>query len=248
MKRGCGAIPDVRDRIYPHASDVVGTTLAPPRASDGCRAFCPVRPVDQGSDESCVGEALAQALFARMGVDGLAQVMPSSRAIWYFARKRAGFENANSGCRPFDAIEAIAENGYPDEALWPRTKHYSRRPDQLAMRGAFDRERLVVGRIQTEGADREDELRSYLHPGVPVTLALTVDEAYQESSSGVWTPGGRPRGRHYVLAHSYDAEGVYTLGSYGPDWAKDGHIQVPWSVMRNPSMAGDLWAIRFSGR
>lgn len=244
MIRGTGHIADP-DSDYRPAYEIVGTSASAPPVSDGVRAFCP-EPLDQGGYEGCCGTATSQALFIRMGVEGLRARMPSWKAIWYFARHMMGNASQNVGCRPIDAFAAIEQVGYPDALEWPDAMPFDRRPDSMAMRFAQDREILETGRVLTEETEREEEIKRALHGQFPVCAAFAVDDHYMRND-GVWTPGGNPRGWHYIVGCGYDRDGMLTLGSYGPGHGKDGYTLVPWSVIRKQALCRDIWTMRFSG-
>lgn len=244
--RGTGHIADPHD-VYRPVSDLVGTSVAAPPVSDGCLEYCHPVPVDQGDEEDCVAEAIPQATYALLGIEGKVQVKPSSRTIWFFARKRMGNEEKNVGCRPIDAFIAMDSLGWPTEDEWPRSRPFNEQPDEEALRFAQDHESIETGRILTVGTEREDELKTTLNSPLPVCAAFAVDDAYMGNSDGFWIPGGTPRGWHYLFLTHYDRDGVWTQGSYGIHHGQSGFVRIPWYVIRDPSKCKDLWAIRFSG-
>jgi hypothetical protein len=114
------------------------------------------------------------------------------------------------------------------------------------MRRAFDQRSILAGRISSYGNDRLNEVRAAVHVQFPVCLAQEVDEAYMLNTNGIWVPGGEKNGWHYTFATHYDREGLWTLGSYGTSWGKNGFIRVPWVIVADELSCVDLWAIRFA--
>lgn len=245
MIRGTGALLDPPSDGYPRVTELVSARHHLPEEHEGVRPWCP--PVaDQGADNSCVAYAVAAGLYARMGVEGHTQVMPSRKALWYWARHMRGNGRHNVGVAPVDMFLAISEIGYPPESEWPLDQPRDRRPDQRAMRLAADQHDAECGRVTGSGDERRAEVQLALACLYPVALTIRSDDAYATQRSGVWEPGGGYLGFHEVLAVSYTTRGVLTIGSYGTSHGRAGYTLIPWDVMLDEDLVRDLWAIRLA--
>lgn len=247
VRRGTGHLPDQPGGAWRRASELFGAAPRPPAppTSQGVLAWAPP-PVDQGQDESCVGEATAAAIATLVHRLTGTLTPISSRYIWYLARAADHNTGLNIGSRPFAAYAALAQRGYCTESEWPRAMPYGRAPDADALRGSADQVDVQAYRIADAGDARCEAIRQALAVEQrPITVALQVDASYM-AGPALWRPGGAAYGGHYVTCTHYNETGVYTLGSYGRAFGQAGYVQVPWPVIGNPLKASDLYVVSYA--
>jgi hypothetical protein len=219
---------DARTEQY-QACELIGQDLASPVMPLADHLW-PI--LDQGLSESCVGMAIAQAVYVRQGAMGIRQdrrVMPAPTDIYYRARaSRNGWQNViDIGSNPVAGWECLRDPmGIVDIQTMPfNAMDVDDPPDPAAYRRAIERRWLEYHWILDDGQDRLVTLDALLRTGHPVTCALTVDRALTR-----WTPGQGPwryrgpgLGGHYVCLTSVDIDGNYWgPGSWGRNYGAGG--------------------------
>jgi hypothetical protein len=188
--------------------------------------------LDQGLSESCVGMAIAQAVYVRQGAMGVLQskrIMPAPTDIYYRARaSRNGWKNViDIGSNPVAGWECLRDplGIVRFEDLPFNAFSVDDPPDPAAYRRAVDRRWLAYHWILDDGQDRLVTLDALLRSGHPVTCALTVDRGLVNwtPSMGPWRYRGPALGGHYVVVTSVDQQGDYWgPGSWGSDYGLAG--------------------------
>lgn len=224
---------DPRIRRYP-AAPLIGASSAPAAPLIDC-VWTPW--LDQASTESCVGHAIAQAVYVRQGAMGIPRerrIMPSPRDIYYRARaSRHGYKNiADIGSNPVAGWEVLRPpesrrpglGVVPWDAL-PWDPAHVDDPYVSATRHAMDHSWLEYRWILGEDSARGEELDALLRSGHPVTAAIAANEGMTrwDPETGPWYLRGDREGGHYICLLHVDEDGNYwAAGSYGTDYGVGG--------------------------
>ena len=155
---------------------------------------------DQGQTSSCVGWALAQAIYLRCLVMGVTIDFPSPECIYVIARamerqlQNQTPEEAplqDQGSEPALAWLGLSQWGAASMKAWPFSADtIDNEPtwDELEMASAFK----VTGyyKLSSTGAQRKIDVMQAISSGYPVTIGVSVDQAFEAYSGG--TSGGIP--------------------------------------------------------
>ena len=249
MHLGTGHLRDTYDFRDLRADQLIGTRITPsPPNHEGVLRFVG-KIADQGATNSCVGQAISQATFSRMGAIALEQKRPSPFFIYWLARVEDGLQSADRGSRPRSAFRGLSRSGYCAESTWPGDEIITPMvaPPWDAMQCAIDQRTVGYYRIVSGGDMRCNEIRAALSQSFPVCIALMVDQSYQDTT-GEWSGPvpGKPSSGHYVCATHYDEGGLYHVGSYGTSWGKKGFCRVAWSAIGRPDITSDIWVVNYA--
>ena len=192
---------------------------------------------DQRFTESCVGHAIAQAIYIRQGAMGIApnkRVMPSPHDIYYRARaSRYGWRDiADIGSNPVAGWEVLRAAGTPDglgivpyDVLPFDPWHIDTPPQPHCYQRSVDYDWLHYHWVLSDDDERCREVDELLREGRPVTAALTCgqDITTWSPDDGPWRYRGPRRGSHYVVLVHVDDEGNYwAVGSWGAGYGAGG--------------------------
>lgn len=230
--RRLGYLPDHHDpRDFPF-----GISVSPSYST--LRASV-VSVLDQGDTESCVANAIVQAVSVQQRAKGIIYPQLSRLSIYWHARAEQGLPTAavDSGCHIRDAVKALQQLGAPDELTWPFDPRWvNKRPSWLAEREGFDR-RGVRGYMRISGIDG---IRSAIASGRPVVGGWQVDQAFQDiNGPALVTSFGAPIGGHCMCIIGYDSDTFEIVNSWGSVW-RGGFVRFSNDLA---AQANDLWAI-----
>lgn len=209
--------------------------------------------------EACVGFALAQAVHARLGVQGLPQVLPSPCFLWWNSRRSHGEHRLNTGTYMRSALDMARKVGIPPEGYWPTlsvtaqgSKLFSTRPDEAAYQNGYDaRFELRYHRLTKLGQAACDEVRGCLAHNMPVLVGAQVTHAFTELTQHgpqrppeVWT---EVAGGHALCILGYDEQSVHGPNSWGEEWGNEGWFRLDWEYIASTWVV-DRWALEFVPR
>ena len=235
MSRTKGCITGVRDPrslAYP-ASKLVGASPAPSSVDLSKYAFTGL---DQGHCNSCVGFAVAQALFMRMRILGIpGAVLPSARAIYYQARaRRNGWQNVTDvGSVPLDAWASVRELGAPK---WSDFFYDQERINAAPPPGVFRHPAVGNPSYYWIFKGQKQTMQQVLAERRPFTFSLPVDAPFEDATGSDWPDepweySGNLLGYHYVTAVGYASNGISMVNSWGLDWGVGGFWLVGWDTI-----------------
>jgi hypothetical protein len=149
---------------------------------------------DQGQTSSCVGWALAQAIFLRCLVMGVRIAFPSPECIYVVARAMerqlqnltpAQAPLADEGSEPALAWLGLAQWGAASSDAWPfDAATINNEPDLelLEIASAFK----VTGyyKLSSTGAQRSIDVQQAISSGYPVSIGVDVDQAFESYNGG----------------------------------------------------------------
>jgi C1A family cysteine protease len=189
---------------------------------------------DQLSTSSCVGCAFSTAVYLRAAVAGNPIARPSRKAIYDVARmiEAPHAPLADEGSVPSLAIQGMRDYGMVAEDRWPLTDDaVNVMPPLDVFQHAVDATLGEHYRI-TAGAGASMLIKMALSRGYVPALAIPVEQAFEDYSSGVynWT-GGPALGSHMVACVGFDSKGLLICNSWGPSWGMNGLVRVAESFV-----------------
>lgn len=186
-------------------------------------------PRNQLHTSSCVGWALAMAIFLRLRVMGFDPVFPSAAGLYKNARALARLSPTtpltDDGCQPGKAIRGARTLGIPDENEVPFDPDTINADLDLAQL-ELAREFLLTGYYAIPGSDRNasEEVCWALAQGFPVIGGTQADNTFDvyEGQTVLSAPDPRVMNEgHMILILGYktvNGKRLYRgLNSWGPD-------------------------------
>lgn len=226
IERGLGMLPNERDdrdylyRVNNNALDRVSGDISLEQYSTV---------VDQGSTSSCVGNAVAGAVWIKENQSGKGYLYPSRNWLYWNARYRhQGVNVTDDGTFIRECCKALCKVGVPDEKLWPFKKsRINNRPEFGLFMKADPRKGGAYYAITQSGDARITAIRSALAEGHPVVFGTRLVESFMSAkgSSIIEKPkdGEDSVGRHAMVIIGHKEEGLFrVLNSWGKYWRDEG--------------------------
>lgn len=259
---GTGWTPDPPDRN--HSDPVLGTaalgaSLGAVPHSASATHMLPTTVLEQGGDNSCVAQAVVQALWAGQIRAGLEpDELASRKLLWWLCRRELGVEKFNEGCYIRGAFELAQRGGFARERHFPHSKRYDERPRPLLATLSFDQrddgDRVEYRRlIEPHGAERIAAFKAAIASGCVIVAGVDVPERFKRHrGSETFTPeAGEPMGGgHAMVIHGYGPSGFRIRNSWGPGWGDNGDAWIaeswagtwrdPWVVLRAPAFSDEV--------
>ncbi|MCX6560922.1 MAG: C1 family peptidase [Candidatus Aminicenantes bacterium] len=196
-------------------------------------------PGQQGSQNSCVGWAMAYALKSYQ--EKVEEKQPYGRDAALDARRvfsPAFIYNQCNGGRNVpilyaDAFAILSEQG---AATWADMPYNI--ADAASQPGAEIKQRAARYKIdfwRQVNAQDVKEVKAHLHAGFPVLIGANVDQAFIKHPAGTtWQSIGTVVGGHAMVVVGYDdARRAFRLmNSWGRDWADGGFCWVDYDLFR----------------
>lgn len=242
--------PDPRDKIL----DATVLTEMAKRGSYGAgeHVIAEHTPIsDQGSLNSCVANAVCDALEVLLGVENPSNVVQLSRLMTYWnARSYTQSTNLDDGAYIRDAIDSLRTLGVCPEDAWPYVaSNVFAQPPIRAYQLSIDNKIEAYYRIPGDGKGRCDTIEHAVRADHPVVFAAPVTDEFTRffrNEEKVW-----PRVRTWVGYHAMIVVGVrYANGerqfkirnSWGTSWGDNGHTWFSEDYMGSPEV-NDLWVL-----
>lgn len=205
------------------------------------RVSLALRGVNQGETNTCVAQALRNAIYTTTRILGLPPLLISALAAYRLACSR-GFGPAptDDGCFPCDMAQVLREVGVVLDAEWPfDASKVLQMPPFEALVEAPDRTWFWLERITDTGADRAQALRSVVAQDVMIVKGMAVDDRiFGWTESRPYTRIGPILGYHAELVPGYTREGPISISSWGmPDRVDS------WRQIESDDVT-ELWAVR----
>lgn len=229
--RGTGHLADVYDPRDWTTRGMLGAPVSVPAESSMVKHVRGIH--DQGSSNSCVGQALAMAIDVRTRKLGLVRAEPSALAIYTMARalSRAQADEPllDFGTYPRNAMKALKEHGATREELWPFDfNNINAELPWDVMDDASAGRVAAWYRVSTIGRDRITDMMNAISKGFPVVFGTAVDKRFAEfTGREVFQEiGSKTNGAHMLCAVGYrtNAAGVQfeIVNSWGTSWGFGG--------------------------
>lgn len=197
--------------------------------------------LDQGNASACGGFDAEQCIYIYQQARHVVSPIGAPRFSYWNARRydvASDADVSDSGIDPDSMIRALADFGSCIEQDCPYTDDPSginERPGAMA----YQNGQKIVCQMQPifeTGQPLVDAVKHALSvERSPVFLAIQVTPAYDNATdtNGVADdPFGEPRGGHAICCYGWDNEGLWTAGSWGRSFGRDG------SVILTPRFAG----------
>jgi len=199
-----------------------------PRAASNRRLIVDV--LDQGQLESCVANAIMQAIRATHVRDGVTAPRLGSRLYGYWcSRAFHGSTRVDSGTYLRTFFQALNKFGFCPEERWPYDAgRFADMPPNAAFRSAFDQHSPTsYKRITSGGVDRIADLKRAIAAGYLVTFGTLVTEAFVQGDLGTEPLAPPPQqdhiaGGHALCAVGYDGDVFEVVNSWGTGWGDNG--------------------------
>jgi hypothetical protein len=217
-----------------------------PRRVD-LRAHCaPVE--DQGNTNSCVANAIVGALELHQRKAGTAPMDLSRLFLYYNARSLGKQELEDKGTFIHHGMAAVMAFGVCEERMWPFEKAMvTTAPTEACFKNATSYEAIQFARTP-----RGEPAMAALAQGLPVAFGIVLPgECYDVGKQTGTIPNPetiqvqQAASGHAMLIVGYDMdEKVYFVrNSWGPDWAKNGYVNIPFEVMDRHAHPDQFWTI-----
>lgn len=239
-------LPDPRDTFLAMPSPAVAAQF--PSSVDLRGQFPAV--YDQGQLGSCTANALAGAIEYQLGREKLDSVFTPSRLfIYYYERAERGTIPFDSGASIREGIQAVSNQGYPPESVWPYDPaQFAVTPDAQAQAAATGHKVFQSFCLQ----QNLDHIRSSLADQEPVVFGMTVFESFESpavEASGIVplpSPAEASVGGHAMVIVGYDdsAGSFWVRNSWGESWGIGGYCRIPYGYLTNAQLAADFWTLR----
>jgi hypothetical protein len=197
-------------------------------------------PGQQGSQNSCVGWAIAYAVksYQEKLDEGWSYYLPDGRlsAARVFSPSFI-YNQCNHGQNVpilyMDAFNVLSEEG---AALWNdmpyKADDFTSKPSAEVVAKAG---RYKIDFWRQVNIQDIKEVKSHLHAGYPVLIGANVDAAFVKQPAGrIWDSIGTPIGGHAMVVVGYDdARRAFRLmNSWGNQWADGGYCWVEYEHFR----------------
>jgi len=210
---------DSRDKPF----GMVGMAAAlPPEAS--LRPFV-VKVLDQLDTESCVANAVAQAVRTALNYRGESDPLTSRLFLYFNARAWTGDQTVDMGTYIRTCIKGLARFGAPAEEDWPfYAEHVNNQPPWNAYRLGYDFRGLRGYYRIFDDEDVLNQIRGAIASGRPVVAGWRVDESILDPSGGIIdVQTGDIVGGHAMAIVGYDVNGNFEIvNSWGSSWRDNG--------------------------
>lgn len=207
--------------------------------------------LDQGTLGSCVGNSVAYQLrYLMRKMTGKYRTF--SRLFIYYNGRLVGRYplDRDTGLTMRGGFQAVGAYGAPDENLWPYVtgKFATRAPDSVYS-AAADKKSLQYLAVSQD----VNEMKKCLKDGFPISFGLTLFESFM--SAGVAANGKVPMpnqgterrtGGHAMTIVGYnDATKCFIVANqWGAGWGDKGYCYVPYALLLDKKLCGDLWTAR----
>lgn len=236
-------LPDHRDHLF----------LMPPGAGQNLPDQVDLRPgfpapYDQGELGSCTANALAGINQFLRRKQNEPDFTPSRLFIYWFERSMEGTVDSDSGAQIRDGIQVLANQGAPDEALWPYDiTQFATKPSDAAMAAALNNQALQYKRINPDIVS----MMTCLAGGLPFACGISVYESFESdtvASTGLVPMPGTTEGcmgGHAIVAVGYDrTKKLFLMRNSWGDWGfEHGYFWLPFAYLSSPDLADDRWVI-----
>ncbi len=210
--------------------------------------------LDQGTLGSCVSHSVAYQLrYLLRKMTGTFRNF-SRLFIYYNGRVVSKYPlDRDTGLAMRDGFRSVAGYGAADEGLWPyaTTKFTVRAPDSVYAAGA-DKKSIMYYAVSQDLS----EMKKCLKDGFPISFGLTLFESFmsaQVAATGkvpVPNQASEKRvGGHAMCICGYldSIQCFIVANQWNRGWGDKGYGYLPYSLLLDRKLCGDLWTARAFG-
>ena len=188
--------------------------------------------LDQLNTSSCVAHMIAHSIDIRTRKAGYEYDPVSRMYIYYHARRRHSKILVDDGTYMRLAMQAMREQGIPDEEYWPfKRLKINRRPLWKADAMSHQRRNGKYYHIFDVGDSRSTAIKAAITDGYPVGFGTQIGESFRSGGLNVVDIPNSEKilGGHAVLCVGYRADPNFgtlfkILNSWGPDYKEGGYV------------------------
>lgn len=233
--------PDFRDHQF---------AAAPPASLPATVDISHIAPpvYDQLQLGDCVGNGMAEIIYADQKIEKVATPMLASRLMLYYnARVMENDVSTDAGCAIRDAMISLNKQGVCSESRWPyNIAKFTNKPSAedytLALQHTSIAYKSITGLAQ---------MKSCLASGYPFIFGVQVFESFESdevSRTGIIPlPSANEQnlGGHCLTAWGYsDATQTFKiLNHWGTSWGQKGWCTMPYSYLTNSGLSSDFWQL-----
>lgn len=211
---------------------------------------------DQGSLGACTAFATNDMVrFVRFKTK--LTFWPTSQLFTYYAtRKLRGSVEEDSGATAREALKATVDYGVPKDHLWPyNILKFKEEPPKEVWDNASNHQSLSYFRLE----QTLDDLIGCLSDGYPFTFGMKIYQSFIDfQKADIFdlvipkpdTTKEKYLGGHCMLAVGYykrnDGYVIIVRNSWGKNFANQGYLHIPLSMMLDPFTCFDFWTLRTS--
>ena len=202
---------------------------------------------DQQLTNSCTANAIVGALEYHQIRRGEPVTDLSRMFVYYNARQLANAEGKDVGSMIHHVMAAVLAHGACEERLWPfQEAMCTVRPTEACYR---DAERFQA--VQYARTPLGAPTMAAVAAGLPVVFGTYIPKSFYDEAGATKkmpTPGvsiERPGSGHAMLLVGYDqdAQEWIVRNSWGPNWADNGYVRVPFATLEAYSDPTHYWTI-----
>lgn len=207
--------------------------------------------LDQGAIGACVSHSAAYQLrYLLRKMTGTYRSL-SRMFIYYNGRVVGKYPlNRDTGLTMKLGFQAIASYGAADEALWPYSPgNLTVRASDAVYAAGADKKSLLYYAVAQEVL----EMKKCLKDGFPISFGLTLYESFMAREVAATGRVPMPNqatekrvGGHAMTIVGYsDATQTFTVANqWGRGWGEGGYCHVPYALLLDKKLTGDLWTAR----
>lgn len=234
-------LPDIRDFKF-SARGVIKHDDLPTLVN--LKEQCP--PVyDQGPIGSCTAQAIIANYEFLLRRQYASDLEPLSRLFLYYCeRERENTVEIDAGATLRTGMKVIADIGVCKDSSWLYiTADFNARPNSECFEQATIHQALRYEKVSQDLTS----LKECLAAGFPFVFGFAVYENFYQGD-GIFMdfPKGRLMGGHAVMAVGYDdtLQRFTIRNSWGESWGDGGYFYMPYSILTDPNISRDLWALK----
>lgn len=242
--RGLGLFPSPPSNSDNEAVHLFGAS-ASSAVPDSCANLLPfVSIADQGPTNSCVWQAIAQAVHVFLKYRDINEDVWLSVLFGYYNTLFKQGAVVDGGCVPRTALEVLTQLGFCEDAAWKFNPfNVLKHPLPDAYTEANDQKLIThFYRLFGTGEDLVLQIKQAISKGYPVIYGSPVDAGYESYSGGsiLGPPTGSWLGSHMRCLVGYEPDYAIEANSWGTGWGNSGLGYIGWDFITWPS-SFDFW-------
>ena len=206
---------------------------------------------DQGDIGSCVSNSVGYQLRYLIRKSTGKIINMSRLFIYYNGRSISGYPvNQDTGLTMRNGFKSVTSYGAPQETMWPYiTSDFADKPSDAAYKSAAGNRNLAYYSV----AQNLNEIKKCLKDGYAISFGITLFSSFMTTtvarSGKIPVPNQSVEqrvGGHAMTIIGYeDATSTFIIAnSWGQAWGDGGFCHMPYSMILDTSMVGDLWTPR----